>query len=197
MSALVTGVLGAGYVVGLAVYVVSTFLRAGRVLDPVLTAKGMVSKSYLVFGRQYQGELESRGVKVYFVPSQGVRPAQLNLYVEADIGTRVAIGWQRPLLDCRDCARLEVAGAELVGLQVYAQEEERAGRLLTDAASREAMTRLLDDREEYGFREIYLQPERVWLRAHPQGMTEGRFRQWLDDVLALAEAGEKALMLSE
>ena len=196
MSALVTGVLGAGYVVGLAVYVVSTFLRAGRVLDPVLTAKGMVSKSYLVFGRQYQGELESREVEVYFVPSQGVRPAQLNLYVEADIGTRVAIGWQRPLLDCRDCARLEVAGAELGGLQVYAQQEERAGRLLTDAASREAMARLLDDREEYGFREIYLQPERVWLRAHPQGMSEGRFRQWLDDVLALAEAGEKVSIIA-
>ncbi len=192
MSAIVTGVLGAGYVVGLAVYVVSTFLRAGRVLDPVLASAGMVSKSYLVFGRQYQGVLEGREVEVNFVPSSGVRPAQLNVYVAVNIGTRVALGWQRPLLDCRDCERLEAAGAELRGVQVYAQEEERAGRLLNDAASKEAMARLLDDQETYGIREIYLQPERVWLRARPQGMRGKRFRQWLDDVLVLAEASEKA-----
>ena len=145
-----------------------------------------------MFGRLYQGVLEGREVEIYFMPASGVRPAQLNVYVAADIGTRVALGWQRPLLDCRDCERLEAAGAELRDVKVYAQEEERAGRFLSDAASREAMARLLDDQEEYGIREIYLQPERVWLRAHPQGMRGKLFRQWLDDVLALAEASEKA-----
>ena len=193
MSAIVTGVLGAGYIVGLALYVVSTFLRAGRVLDPVLASAGMVSKSYLVFGRQYRGVLEGREVEVCFVPSSGIRPAQLNVYVAADIGTRAAIGRQRPLLDCRDCAQLEVAGTELQDVQMYAQQEERAGRLLSDAASSEAIARLLDDQEEYGIREIYLQPERVWLRARPQGMSGKQFRQWLDDMLALAEASEKSL----
>ncbi|HEY88274.1 MAG TPA: hypothetical protein G4N98_00885 [Thermoflexia bacterium] len=192
MSAIVTGILGAGYIVGLALYVVATFLRAGRVLDPVLASAGMVSKSYLVFGRQYQGVLEGREVEVYFVPSSGIRPAQLNVYVAADIGMRVAMGWRRPLLDCGNCERLEAAGAELRGVQVYAQEEERAGRLLNDAASSEAIARLLADQEAYGIREIYLQPERVWLRARPQGMNGKRFRQWLDDVLVLAEASEKA-----
>jgi len=193
MSAIVTGVLGAGYIVGLAAYVVSAFLRAGRVLDPVLTSMGMISESYLLFGRQYRGELEGRKVEVYFVPPRAIWPTQLNVYVEADIGARVAIGRQRPWLDCQHCARLEVVGAGLAGLQVYAQEEARAGRLLSDAASREALARLLDDQEKYGLREIYLQPERVWLRAHPRGVGERRFRQWLDDVLALARTGEKAL----
>lgn len=194
MSAIVTGVLGAGYIVGLAVYVVATFLRAGRVLDPVLASAGMVSKSYLVFGRQYQGVLEGREVEVYFVPSSGISPAQLNVYVAAEIGTRVALGWRRPLLDCGNCERLEVAGTELRGVQMYAQEqeEERAGRLLSNATSSKAIARLLADQEEYGIREIYLQPERVWLRARPQGMRGQLFRQWLDDVLALAEASEKA-----
>ncbi len=192
MSAIVTGILGAGYIVGLALYVVATFLRAGRVFDPVLAPAGMVSKSYLVFGRQYQGVLEGREVEIYFVPSSGIRLAQLNVYVAADIGMRVAMGWRRPLLDCGNCERLEAAGAELRGVQVYAQEEERAGRLLNDAASSEAIARLLADQEAYGIREIYLQPERVWLRARPQGMNGKRFRQWLDDVLVLAEASEKA-----
>jgi len=197
MSAIVTGVLGMGYIVGLTVYVVSAFMQAGSVLDPVLKSREMDSKSYLVFGRRYQGRLEGREVEVNFVPSQGIRPAQLNVYVEADIGTRVAIGRQRPLLDCRDCTRLEAAGLGLVGLQVYVQEEERAARLLTETAIREAIVRLLGDQEEYGFREIYLQPGKIWLRAHPQGMSEELFRQWLEDMLALAEAGEKAFELSE
>ncbi len=113
MSAIVTGVLGAGYIVGLSLYVVSTFLRAGRVLDPVLAPAGMVSKSYLVFGRQYQGVLAGREVEIYFVPSSGIRPAQLNVYVAADIGTRVAMGRQRSLLGCEYCERLEAAGVDV------------------------------------------------------------------------------------
>lgn len=96
------GVLGGlgGSNVGLAVYVASSFLRAGRILDSVLTPIGLVSGSYPVFGRRYHGVIEGREMEVYFVPSQGVRPAQLNVYVGADPGTRMAIGRQRPLLDC-------------------------------------------------------------------------------------------------
>ena len=71
-------------------------------------------------------------------------------------------------------------------LQVYAQDAERATRLLSDAANSAAIACLLDDQEAYGLREVYLQPERVWLRAHPRRMEGKRFRQWLDAVLVLA-----------
>ena len=186
MAAIVIGVLSLGYIAGLAVYVISASLRAGRVLDPVLAPLGMTTKRYMLFGRQYRGEIAGREVEVYFVPSRANWPAQLDIYVEADIGTRVAIGRQRPLLDCRHCARLEVVGAEMEALQVYAQDAERATRLLSDAANSAAIARLLDDQEAYGLREVYLQPERVWLRAHPRRMEGKRFRQWLDAVLVLA-----------
>ena len=197
MAAIVTGVLGLGYILGLALYVVSGFLRAGRVLDPVLISMGLSSQNYLLFGRQYHGEIEGRKVDIFFVPSQLIWPTQLNIYVEADLGTRVAIGQQRPLLDCRDCVQLDVGEAGLSGLHVVAQEEERADRLLSNSAAREALTRLLDEQEVYGLREVYLQPERIWLRAHPRGMGEGQFRQWVDDLLALAGAAERALESSE
>ncbi len=192
MSAIVTGILGIGYLIGLAVYVTSSFRRAGRVLDPVLTSTGLASESYLVFGGQYRGVIEGRQVEVCLVPSQGIRPALLNIHVSAKLGARMAIGQRRPLLDCRDCARLEVAELGLGPLQVYAQEEERSRRLLTSPASREALTRVMEAQEEHGFREIYFQPGRVWLPAHPHRMTEELFRQWLEDVLALAETGEEA-----
>ena len=106
ISAIVAGILGSGYLIGLTVYVVSSFRRAGRVLDPVLTSTGLGSESYLVFGRQYRGVIDGREVEVRFVPSQGARSAQLDTHVGAKLGARMAVGQQRPLLYCRDCARL-------------------------------------------------------------------------------------------
>ena len=81
---------------------------------------GLASESYLVFGRQYSGIVEGREVGVRFVPSQGVRPEQLNIHVSAKLGARMAVGRRRPLLDCRDCARLEVAELGLGYLPVIA-----------------------------------------------------------------------------
>ena len=196
ISAIVAGILGSGYLIGLTVYVVSSFRRAGRVLDPVLTSTGLASESYLMFGRQCRGKVEGREVEVRFVPSQGVWPAHLSLRVSAKLGSRMAIGQRRPQLDCRECVRLEVEESGLSHLQFYAQEEGHARRVLVDPASREALIRVMEAHEEQGFRELYLQPEWVWLRAHPRWMTEDLLRQWLEDVWALAEVGEEVLRFS-
>jgi hypothetical protein len=193
MAAILTGILGAGYLLGLAVYVIASFLRAGRALDSVLTSAGLVPGGYLAFGRRYRGVIRGREVEVTFLPSQGISAAQLNVRVSASLGTRVAIARGKPLLDCGDCPRVNLDEALLGGLQVYSRDGEYARRLLADSEVRGALQRLLDDGDEVGPREVYLQPERVWLRARPQGLTEGLLRQWLDELIALAEAGEKAL----
>ena len=211
MAAVMTGILGIGYVAGLAAYVIASVLRAGRILDPVLASAGLVSESYRVFGRQYTGVIRGREVAVRFLPPQGINPALLNVHVVANLGMRVAIGHKRPLLDCRDCAQFNVGELDLGHLQVYAEDQECARSLLADPVGRAALRRLMeprpmptparsgfplncvDDREALGFRELYLQPERVWLRARPRQITEPQLRQWLDDMLALAEAGERTL----
>jgi hypothetical protein len=193
MAAILTGTLGAGYLIGLAVYVIASFLRASRALDPVLTSAGLVSGSYLAFGRRYRGVIRGREVEVTFLPSQGVSAAQLNVYVSASLGTRVAIARGKPLLDCGDCPRVNLDEALLGSLEMYSRDGEYARRLLADTKVRSALQRLLDDGGVVGSREMYLQPERAWLRARPRGLTEGLLRQWLDDLTALAEAGEKAL----
>jgi hypothetical protein len=207
MAAVMTGILGIGYLAVLAAYVIAAVLRAGCILDPVLMSAGLVSGSYRVFGRQYTGVIQGREVEVRFLPPQGINPALLNVHVAANLGTRVAIGHTRPLLNCRDCAQLSVGELELGRLQVYAENQECARGLLVDPAGGSALRRLMeatatrsgfplngvDGREGLGFREVYLQPEGVWLRARPRQMTEPQLRQWLDDLLALAEAGERTL----
>jgi hypothetical protein len=191
MAAILTGVLGAGYLVGLAVYVIASFLRAGRAPDSVLTSAGLVSEGYLAFGRRYRGVIRGREVEVTFVPSQGVSAAQLNVYVSTSLGTRVAIARRKPLLDCGDCPRVNVEEFPVDSFQVYSHDKEYVRKLLADPAARGALQRLLDDGDVVGLRELYLQPDRAWFRARPRQMTERQFQQWLDDLMVLGEAGER------
>ena len=193
MAAIAIGILGAGYLIGLTVFVIASSRRASHALDPVFTSAGLASESYLLFGRRCRGAIQGRHVEVTFVPSQGVSAAQINVYVSTSLGTRVAIARRKPLLDCGDCPRVNLGEALLGGFQVYSRDGEYARRLLADTKVRSALQRLLDGGDVVGSREVYLQPERAWLRARPRGLTERLLRQWLDDLTALAEAGEKAL----
>jgi hypothetical protein len=192
LAAIVTGVLGIGSLVGLAVTVVSSFLRAGRGLDPALETVGLVSERYLAFGRRYRGVVDGRDVEVTALPGYGVRSPQLDLRATVALGFRMAVGRQRPLLDCRDCPLLILETPEWVGFQIYAEDAELARRLLEDPASAAALQRLMDGGEAPGLVQVYVQPERIWLRVRAQAVTGERVQRWFDDLLALAEAGERA-----
>ena len=191
MAAVTTGVLGLGYVLGLAVYVISSVRQAGQTLDAALTARGLASSSYLGVGRRYHGLIGGRQVTVYFMPAQGIQRALVDVHVSADLGARAALGEGRPLLDCRDCARVTVEGADWGRFDVYGEDETWVRRLLADPARGALLLGLLGDRQRDGLRELYLQPDQVWLRARPTTPVTGEHVQrWLDDVLALAQAAE-------
>ena len=195
MAAITTGVLGIGYVTALTGYVISMFLQAGRVLDGVCASLGLTPQSYLIFGRRYHGSIRGRQVDTDFLPPRGFSPGIINIYVRADLGARIAIGQRKPLLDCRGCPRLSLDEPGLGDLQILAQEEMKARRLLADPMVRAALGRLMAGQESPGlggtFRELYVQPDTIWFRSHPRQVTEARFRQCLDDLLSLAEAAEE------
>jgi hypothetical protein len=193
LAAVVTGILAGGYLIALAIWVVTSILGAGRILEPVLTAAGLASESYGLFGQRYRGAIQGRELEVTFLPAQGVAPAKLDVYVAADMGTRLAIGPSRPLLDCRDCPRLDLDGSGLDHFEVYAQDDTYARALLADAGSGDALRGLLDNQGRFGLCEVYVQPDRIWLRARPRALTAERFENWMADLLALAEVGETGL----
>lgn len=190
MAAITTGILGAAYLVGLTVYVVSWFLQVGQALDSTLVPLGLTSEGYMGFGRQYHGEIKGRQVDVTYQPAQVIKPSLLNVYVSASAGTQAALGPGKPLLDCRDCPEVDVEALGLGQLHVAAQDEAWTRRLLADPANAVAVNRLLGDQEMLGLRELYIQPNRIWLRAHPKQITEDHIQHWLDDLLILAEAVE-------
>jgi len=192
IAAAMTGLLGIGYIVGLTLYLISSVRQAGRILDPLFASRGLASQSYLGLGRQYHGVVKDRLVEVNFTKGRVFQPDLLNLYVSADLGVRVAMGKQRPLLDCRDCSRVVVGEPGLNDrLEIYSESEAWVRDLLGESTVRSLVSRLMGNQKEHGFREIYLQPERIWLRAHPSSqVTEDDIEQWFDDLVALAEAAE-------
>jgi hypothetical protein len=191
MAAVMTGTLGIGYLIGLAVYAVSIPLRSARALDPVFVSRGLIPGNYMVFGRQYHGHVQGRQVDVDYMPAQMLQPALLNISVAAQLDLRMAVGEQRPLLDCRNCPRVDLDELGLGHLHIYAQDVAWARTLLADPANRATIHRLMGDQGEHGLRQVYLQPGKVWLRAHPsRHVTEAHIQQWFNDLFILAETAE-------
>jgi hypothetical protein len=60
MGAIMKGILGTGTIVGVAGYLISSFLQVGRTLDPVFVTRGLTSGVYLASGRQCRGLVEGR-----------------------------------------------------------------------------------------------------------------------------------------
>lgn len=193
MVAIITGVFGFLFLIGLGFYTVSLFLKAGRFLDNAAEKAGLRAKNYLFFGRQYQGKLTGHTVKIDFMPPQVLRPSVLNIYLETHMGTRIAIGKGKPLLDCQNCTPITGVCPALNNLKIYAHEEEKARRLLADPTIKEVLTHLLSNQKKFGFREIYFRSEKIWLRAHPRQLTEALFQEWLEDMLKLAAISKKRL----
>ena len=95
-------------------------------------------------------------------------------------------------MDCGDCVRVDVDGAELAGLQIYAENGLWVRRLLAEPANRILIGRVLADQKRGGLREFHLQRGRIWLRARPPSWAaEEHILLWLDDLLALADAAER------
>ncbi len=184
-AAVMTGILGIGYLAGITVYLISGLLRAGQVLDPVCLPHGLIASSYGLIGRQYDGQIDGRQVQVRYTPAR-LQRALFEVYLAAQTGTRAAMGSHKPLLDCRDCARVQYDV-----LQVYAEDPGWAAQFLTGSDVETTLLHLLVDQGSAAAGELYIQPERIWFRTYlPSGDTSALLDSWLQDLLSLAEAFE-------
>lgn len=188
IAAATTGVLGLVYLVGIGIYLVATVRQASQVLDPILLSRGMSVQADVGVGRVYRGQVDGRTVEVAFVAGRALDRSLLNVTVTADVGTRAALGAQRPLLDCRQCPSVEVA--TLPSLQVVAQDEGWVRTWLAAPGSQAALEGMLGAGSGGGARELYVQPERLWLRARPNRVDPEQVSGWLDDLLWLASVAE-------
>ncbi len=220
-AAIITGGVGLAGLIGLLLYAISLFAQTGQVLDPVLIPAGLSAQSYtpnglnldfssrsitlgeksktypfvvyMLFGQAYRGTLRGRMVDVYYVPSRSPWPALLDVHISATPTAQAAMGRSRPLLDCRDCPQLDLQEPGLDKLEVYTQDAAWVKRLAADPEGRAALERLMLDQAISGFRELYFQPDKIWLRAHPVQIAPAQFQAWLDDLFTVAQVAEQTM----
>jgi hypothetical protein len=189
MAAIITGVFGMVGVISLMVYVTYGYLNTGRVLDTVFSSRGLTTSSYLVFGRQYEGQLDGRQVLVQFTPPRSPTKGLLNIWVQIDLNQHMAIGMNRPLLDCSDCKQLDVSALGLGQIQVFAADLDWSRNFLAEPTNLDLVNHLMEDAEGWGMQEIYLQPGWVWLHARPlSNDLIANVDLWFENVMNLAKA---------
>jgi len=190
-SAVLTGVVGLVAVGGLGAYVVSLFLRAGRSLEGPLTGIGLRAEAHMGVGRRYSGSLKGHRVQVRVLPATYPEAGRVELEVAASGLPRIALGGSRPLLDCRDCPAVPITNVGLAQLQAYAEDPDDAAAALADPRVATAVTTLVAAHVANNDRELYLQPERAWLRVHARPQPTGeQAAQWLGRLVELVQALE-------
>ena len=195
MAAITVGVLGLVYLAGVAVVVVRHILRAGCSLDEVLAVHGLASASGLLLGRDYEGSLQGRPVRVSWVPGYGVRPGQLLVKVDADVGFIAAIADHRPLRPSADAVQVETVLGENWA-PVVLVEASHAGRL-TDLLANQVvgpgLFQLLAASEPGGVRELSLAQDHILFRARPSTAAAVQYAgTWVETLAAVAALLEHA-----
>ena len=129
-------------------------------------------------------------VEVEYCPGTALQRALLKVRVGANVELRsMAIGFRRPLLECRRWPRIEAEVPELAGLHIHAQEPTWAHELLALGEARTALGRIMGGGDAVGLREVYVQPGRVWLRARPSAqVTPEQAGVWVEALVGLAKA---------
>lgn len=187
MALVLAPILFIAYLYVVVANTLTAFDRPARFLDGEMAPFGLTGRRHGVFGRSYQGEPQGFAVRIEFQPAAGLRSHLLNVHVAAAADRRAAISSSRPILDCRDCPEIRFTEPGMVGLRVFADDETWIRTVLGRSAVQTALAGLIQGDEWSGVNELYIQPERIWLRAHPR-LVEGDVAVWMPMLLTLARA---------
>jgi hypothetical protein len=102
-AALLTGILGLLWVIGIIFYAINSFLSSRSEIESTMTAQGLKGRRYLLFGSMYTGEINGKRVEVQFMPNRAPYHSLLNIWIGTHIKKHMSIGMKRPLEGCSDC----------------------------------------------------------------------------------------------
>ena len=135
--------------------------------------------------------MEGHPLSIEFQPARSPKSHLLNVYLSLAGGGQAAIGLSRPLLECRDCSEVSFSEPDLANLRVFAADEAWIRAVLADASTQAALAGLIHGDAWRGLSEVYLKPDRLWLRAHPR-LAQDDSVEWLPALMILARAVESA-----
>lgn len=188
LAAIGTGLFAVACGVGIAVFAVGELLRSASCLDAIFSSLGLVRVSGRWLARCYEGSLQGRRVTVSLLPAYAVQPWRLEVSIHTKTSLRMAIGKHRPLLDGREYPRIMLDGQGWATCHIHGENRERVQQFLFDQTVKIAMGRFLAAESDTGSWEIYVQPDRVWLRLRTYRLQEESVRQWFEGLTELAAA---------
>jgi len=193
--AVITGVVALLYLVGIAAFAIRHALTAGRMLEETLSSAGLTFSGRKGVACCYRGVMDGRAATAEVVLAYRFQPWRLDMTVDADLGdTRVALGSTRPLLDCRGAPRLEMGEPALADVHVHAEDVDAARRLLARSAVLDVLRPLLEEWGRVNSWELYIQPQRIWLRLRSYRLNKEAAGRWLDGMGELAGACERGVL---
>lgn len=190
--------LGGLLAASLLVWVLVNNQRLYAHFDRAFTPLGFARSRYLIRGLRYRGRYRGRAVNVYYLISGGryLRSARLEICLQGTFRTRLGIGTQNALsrlgLALTGQAQLALSDPAYAGLLINPLDETWSRQLLDTTSAREAIVRLVGP-DTPGVRGLHVGPETLWLHLGHfdlASLTPEAVRQWLADLLALAELGE-------
>ena len=189
MAAMITGLLGLIWLVYLVFQVIRIVLIPGRLLDKIFTSKGLLAKSYLGLGRQYQGSLEGHQVFIQYIPGRMLQNMLLDFRLECDHSANLLISNGKPIAVSVQVDE-EILSREIDGINVLAEDREFADSLLsipeTIQMIREAVTG-----QGVGLVEIKLKPGCLKLHTRPTfNLDADNVEIWLQVMLKLSRVIE-------
>jgi hypothetical protein len=190
-AAILTGILGLVWVISLTIFSLVSLFSSGRLLESLFSSMGFTSVASMGLGRQYLGCVDGRSVEAQFIPGRSLQNNLLNIRIAANNDQRMTVGWNKPILDCGDCGKVDVLPYNLEDLQIHAQDPAWAQSILARTSFQTSIKSLMEAADGLGMREIYIQPGRIWLHARPSAnLTASHVRLWLQELQDLSRAIE-------
>ena len=189
MQAIVTGVVMLAYFVGFCFYLLRRVLLLGRCFDDVMAEAGLEFTCREGVSCKYHGTIANRGTTVRVTPAFRFEPWRFDVSIDASPACRIALGSTRPLLDCRHGDRI-IVGGPLGKTHIYTDCPDVAQSLLATTPMVQALVSLLRQLELASSWELYLQQNRVWLRARAYRILETTIASWFETLFIIADACE-------
>ncbi|MCJ7665805.1 MAG: hypothetical protein MUO59_03615 [Actinobacteria bacterium] len=193
ISAIAAGIFSLIYLTWIFFYTIYSFRRAGRILDDICLASGLVGTSLGFFGRKYYGIKSNRQIMIEYFPPRTIQRALLNIYVECLIGKGFIISRQNPISGGIKYKSYEYSAIwKLPGeYKIYSGDDKKTYACMSVQGFRKTLELILsagDDNKS--LKQIYLQDDRIWLRERLSRISGETIKDYIKNLLILAHETE-------
>ncbi len=186
---------------GVIVWGILSRQKRNQLLDHAFTPLGLQPQNYLLSGRQYAGTYRGRQVNVYFHISGGryLRTPVLEIYIRGNFRTRLGMGTKNILTRLGGTLTrqqpISLPDPAYEDLLIYPLDETWARTLLTNPQASSFIAHLIG-KDAPGVRALVYNPEALYLTLRHFSLnllTPDMVREWMSDLLDLAELAERQL----